>query len=97
MKVCPSCEYQSISQWKLVLQELPVPLFKAICENCNSRIGIKEDGFFTFIWEEIVFFIMIVASLILLNVWVGLFVFILWSMVRVYIKTNGDLEVYEAS
>ena len=97
MKICPSCKHQSISQLKLVLQELPVPIFKAICENCNSRIGIKEESLFIFIWKEIVFFIMIVTSLIFLNVWVGLVVFILWGIVLVYIKTNGDLEDYEES
>ena len=53
------------------------------------------DGFFTEIWIEIVFFIMIIASVMILKVWVGVVIFILWSIVRVYLKTNCKLEGYE--
>tara|TARA_R110002049_G_C9077209_1_gene555338 strand:+ start:584 stop:883 length:300 start_codon:yes stop_codon:yes gene_type:complete len=98
MKECPLCKHQSISRTKLILQELSIPFVKAICENCNSHIGVKTDHFFTDIWVEIVFFIFIIASIsLVLNTWLGLVIFVVWSSVRVYIKTNGKLECYQSN
>jgi len=92
---CPSCKTKGLSRVKLFLQELTIPGVKAHCENCGAHYGIKEESFFAFIWVEVLFFLVIIVSVIYLNVWAGFAVFIIWSMVRVIIKTNGELTNYE--
>ena len=78
-----------------MLQEFPFSGVKALCENCGAHSGISTGGFFTEIWIEIILLSVIVISVFYFNVWLGIIVFILWNIVRVYIKTNGKLTSYE--
>lgn len=95
MTHCPVCKENKISRKRLILQELTIPGVKAICGNCGSHVGIKGDGLIVSLWVEIVFFAAIFISLIYVNIWFGMIIFIIWSLVRVMLKSKGELEKYE--
>ena len=92
---CPNCNTNGISRKRLILQELTIPGVRAVCENCGIHVGIKQDGWILFFWVEIVFFAIIFISAIYFNIWLGVLVFLVWSFLRMLIKSNGKLEQYE--
>lgn len=41
---CPNCNTNGISRKHLILQELTISGFRAVCENCGTHVGVKQDG-----------------------------------------------------
>ena len=92
---CPNCNTNGISRKQLILQELTIPGVKAVCENCETHVGIKQDGWILSFWVEILFFAAIFISAIYFNILLGVVVFLVWSFIRMLIKSIGKLEQYE--
>ena len=91
---CPNCNQNGISRKQLILQELTIPGVRAVCENCGAHVGIKEDGLILYFWIEIVFFAAIIISAFYFKAWLGVLIFLVWSFLRMVIKSNGKLEKY---
>jgi len=96
MRDCPSCGEKAVSETKLVLQRLGVPGCICTCDACDEWVSYKEtDSFFIgFLLPDLIFVICIVLSaIVFFNAWVGLGVFVLLRLARLYFTTKGKLEL----
>ena len=96
MRVCPNCGENSVSEVKLVLQQLGIPGCICTCNACDEWVSYQEsDSFFVgFLLPELLLVICLVLSaIIFFNVWIGVVVFIFLRLGRFYFITRGKLEL----
>jgi len=98
MRPCPSCDKQTLSNFKLWLNAT-FSFGTLYCSNCHCMIGFKRNissGFMNavnMILPEILAFVFMVLSIIFFgNIWVGVGVFILTRLLKSYYIYAGELH-----
>jgi len=94
MRECPNCHVATISRRKLYLSSLSIPGLICACANCHAIVYLENRSN---IFKDIAVDILVV--LIGLVFWyytgsfyLGISAFIIWCLVKLYIKTNGKLD-----
>jgi len=91
MRDCPNCGEHCISSVKLALQGI-VPGVVASCSKCNAMVDFKNDSALSIILSEWVLGALMLLSFIYFGIlWIGLALFIVWRIVRMYFKVKGPI------
>ncbi len=92
MKDCPECGAHSVSYIKLALQDI-VPGIVAECSNCHSMVDFKYNDidYLLLVGEWILAFFLIFSLIVWGSLWMGVVMFVVWRLIRLFFKLKGPI------